>query len=360
MAKPFSVKKREDLPELEVSLEVEIPWDAVAKKREAAVRELAEAGDFPGFRPGAAPEAIVVGKFGEKALLESMAFQAIRSTFPEILASEKLAPLVEPKISVTSIKEGSPVEFGVKLVQLPRVTLPDYKKIAKSVERRNVKPSEEEIVGEIERVRRASKGHGHTHAEGEDCADCGDEKADEKLPELTDEEASKMGPFANVAELRAKVAELLEGANEYRERDRRRRAIVEAIIEAAKPEIPKLVVEREVDRMRAEFEHSIERVGLTWAKYLEQANRTEESMRDEWRGEAKIRAASHLILPMIARDENLVVNEELVERETGALVARVPGTSREDARAYIEHLVRNDLVLAFLEDLDRREAKKSE
>jgi FKBP-type peptidyl-prolyl cis-trans isomerase (trigger factor) len=360
MAKQFTAKKREDLPDLEVSLEIEIPWEEVAKKREAAVRELASAGDFPGFRDGHAPEAIVVAKFGGKALLESMSFQAIRATFPEILASEKIAPLVEPRISVTSIKEGEPVAFTVKLVQLPRVTLPDYKKIAKSVERRVDKPSEAELDAEIDRVRRAAKGHGHAHAEGEECHDCEAPKDDAPLAPLTDEEAAKIGPFATVAELRAKVAELLENANEYRERDRRRRAIIEAVIEAAAPEIPALVIDREVDRMRAEFEHSIERVGLTWAKYLEQANRTEESLRDEWRPEAKIRASSHLILPMIARDENLVVNEELVEKETSALVARVPGTSREDARAYIEHLVRNDLVLAFLEDLDRREAKKSE
>lgn len=358
MAKPFNVKKREDLPDLEISLEIEIPWDAVAKKREAAVRELAEAGEFPGFRPGQAPEALVVAKFGEKALLESMSFQAIRGTFPEILATEKIAPLVEPRLSVTSLKEGQPVSFTAKIVQLPRVTLPDYKKIAKSVERRVGVPSEEEVDAEVERVRRAAAGHGHAHAEGEACDDCAAPSA-EPLPALTDEEAAKMGPFATAGELRAKVAELLAGANDYRERDRRRRAIIEAVIAAAKPEIPALVIDREVDRMRAEFEQSIERVGLTWDRYLEQAARTEESLREEWRPEARIRASSHLILPMIARDENLVVNDELVEKETAALVARVPGTSREDARAYIEHLVRNDLVLAFLEDLDQREAKAS-
>lgn len=358
MAKKFNVTKREDLPDLEVSLQVEIPWESAANRRENAVRELAEAATFDGFRPGQAPEAVVVAKFGEKALLEAMAFQAIRATFPEILVAEKIAPLVEPQISVTSLKDGQPIGFTAKVTMLPRVTLPDYKKIAKAIERRSCKPTDEEVGEEVERVRRAAKKQGHSHAEGEACDGCAEDDG-AALGELTDEEAARMGPFANAGELRAKVAELLESANEYRERDRRRRAIVEAIIAEAKPEIPKLVIDREIDRMRAEFEQSIDRVGLTWDKYLAQAERTEESLREEWRPEARVRAASHLVLPMIARDENLVVNDELVEKETAALVARVPGTSRENARAYIEHLVRNDLVLAFLEDLDRREERKA-
>jgi FKBP-type peptidyl-prolyl cis-trans isomerase (trigger factor) len=360
MAKPFTVKKREDLPDLEVTLEVEIPWESAAKKREAAVRELAEMGTFDGFRPGAAPEAIVVAKFGEKALREAMGFHAIRAVFPEILASEKIAPLVEPQLTVTALKEGEPVTFTARVTLLPRVTLPDHKSIAKSVERREVKPSDAEIDAEVERVRRAVAAKGHSHEHGEDCHDCEAPAADAPLAPLTDEEASKVGPFATAAELRAKVGELLADANGYRERDRRRRAIVEKIIAEAKPEIPKIVIDREVDRMRAEFEQSIERVGLSWEKYLAQVDRTEESLREEWRPEARIRAASHLILPMIAREENLVVNDALVDRETDALVAKAPGASRADARAYVEHLVRNDLVLAFLEDLDRREAKKAE
>jgi FKBP-type peptidyl-prolyl cis-trans isomerase (trigger factor) len=358
MAKAFTVTKREDLPDLEVSLEVELPWESAERERAAAIRELGEGATFDGFRPGQAPEALVVARFGEKAVLESMGFHAIRAAFPDILAAEKIVPLVEPRIAVTKLAAGNPVAFKVTLVQFPKVTLPDYKKIAKSVERRDGKPTDAEVDAEIEHVRRAAAHRGHAHAEGETCDH--DHGSGEALPPLTDEEAAKVGPFANVAELRAKVAELLGEANAYRERDRRRRAIVEAVIEAAKPEIPSVVVERELDRMRAEFESSIGRVGLTWEKYLAQAGRDEKSLREEWRPEAKLRAASHLVLPMIAREENLVVNDALVDKETDALVARVPGTPRENARAYIEHLVRNDLVLAFLEDLDRREAKKEE
>jgi FKBP-type peptidyl-prolyl cis-trans isomerase (trigger factor) len=353
MAKHFKVTKREDKPELEIELEVELPWESAEAKRPAAIRELSEASEFPGFRPGTAPEAMVVAKFGEKALGESMAFRAIRDAFPDIIASENIVPLVEPRITVTKLVPGQPVEFKVALVQFPKLTLPDYKKIALAVERRAGKPSDAEIDAEVERVRHAAAHQGHKHAEGEDC-----DHKDEPLGPLTDEEAAKMGPFASADELRAQVGELLADANEYRERDRRRREIVEKVVEAAKPELPKVVIERELDRMRAEFQHSIERVGLTWDKYLAQAEKSEESLRDEWRAEAKIRAASHLLLPMIARDENLIVNDELVSKETDALMARQPGTSRIDAKAYIEHLVRNDLVLAFLEDLDRRSAKK--
>lgn len=354
MAKAFTVTKREDLPDLEVSLEVELPWESAGRERAAAIRELAEGVTFDGFRPGQAPEALVVARFGEKAVQESMGFHAIRAAFPDILAAEKIVPLIEPRISVTKLAPGNPVAFKVSLVQFPKVTLPDYRKIAKSVERRAGKPSDAEIDAEIARVRQMAAHRGHSHAEGEAC------DHDAPLPALNDEEAAKVGPFASVAELRAKVAELLAEANEYRERDRRRRAIVEAVVEAAKPEIPSAVIDREVDRMRAEFESSIGRVGLTWEKYLEQAGRDEASLRDEWRPEAKLRAASHLILPMIAREESLVVNDALVDKEADALVARVPGTPRENARAYVEHLVRNDLVLAFLEDLDRREAPPPE
>lgn len=348
---------REDLPNRQVKLVVEIPAELAVAQRAAAVRAFASELDFKGFRPGQAPEALVVAKVGEKNIAEEAISIAVRESFPELLAAEKIAPLVPPKVTVEPGEDGG-AKVTALVTLLPQVTLPDYRTLAKGVERREFAATEEEVTTEIDRARRAKRNQGreHKHDGSADCEGCAEDAS--PLPELTDEEALGLGAFESVADLREKATAAISQTKEMRERNRRRQAIVEAIVAAAKPEIPDVVVERELDRMVAELERSVSQVGLTLDGYLAQAEKKMEDVRKEWREEAARRAATHLILPMIAAEEKLVVNPELVARETDALLARAPGASREDVEAYVAHLVRSELVLSFLESLDEREAEK--
>lgn len=343
------ITSREDLPNQQVKLVVSLPAELVAAARPATIRALAAAAKFPGFRPGQAPEAMVVEKFGERSVLEATFEAAVRDSFPALLAEEKIAPLLPPAVSIEPAADGG-ATVTATVTLLPRVTVPDYKKIAAAAERREVEVSDADVDAEIENVRKARRGRGHEHRHtgDKDCEGCAEDA--QPLPELTDAEAQSLGT-ADVADLREKVREAIRESKLGRERNRRRQAIVEALVAAADPKLPDVVVERELDRVQAEFEHSLRHAGISLDRYLAEVKRELPSLREEWRAEAFRRATSHLLLPMIAAEEKLVVNPELVAREAEALIARSPGASREDAEAYVAHLVRNELTLAFLEEI---------
>ncbi|HEY4507559.1 MAG TPA: trigger factor [Candidatus Paceibacterota bacterium] len=342
---------REDLPAQQVKLVIELPADLVAAARPKALRELASAAKFPGFRPGQAPETLVVEKFGERVVADATIESAVREAFPEILAAEKIAPLVPPEVSVEPARDGG-ATVTATVTLLPRVTLPDYRKIAAAAERRAVEVADADVESEIGRVRKIRRGKTHAHSGDENCEGC---KENEKpFDPLTDDEARSFGAVADVADLREKVRAAILEAKEGREKNRRRQVIVETLTAASDPRLPEVVVERELDRLAAEFEHSLRHTGLSMEKYLADARRDLASLRAEWRPEATRRATAHLLLPMIAAEEKLVVNPALVKSETDALVARSPGASRENAEAYVAHLVRNELVLSFLESLEDR------
>src|SRR5690606_23938053 len=79
---------------------------------------------------------------------------------------EKIDALTFPNITVTKMAPENPVEFKMNIVSMPEISLPDYKKIAKSVEKeKNDDVSEKEIDEYIEYIRR-QRAQGIAMAEG--------------------------------------------------------------------------------------------------------------------------------------------------------------------------------------------------
>ena len=67
ITKSFSLK---NLPESEIELSGEIPFETIAPYRERALTHLAEHMELPGFRPGKVPTTMALQKVGEVGVLE--------------------------------------------------------------------------------------------------------------------------------------------------------------------------------------------------------------------------------------------------------------------------------------------------
>ena len=70
-----------------------------------------------------------------------------------------------------------------------------------------------------------------------------------ELPELDDEFAKETSEFDNIADLKADVTKKLEDANNERAEREFEEAVITAVAENAKVEIPEVMVEKEVDKM---------------------------------------------------------------------------------------------------------------
>lgn len=343
------------LPESEVEIEGKIPQETVEKYRDEAIKHFGENLDIKGFRKGHIPEDVVIKTAGEMAILEEMAEMALSANYPEILAEHKIYPLGRPEIIFTKLAPGNDAEFKIKTPIMPEVELPDYKKIAKETKEEETGEVTEEdvekVVKDLQNMRAQQNAHKRehgddTHAHGPDHTH---DVKEEDIPELNDEFAKSFGDFKSVEEFKSKIKENLTEERKYESQNKRRTTILEKIEIETKVDVPKIIVDSEIDKMMAQIESDIARAGITWEDYEKHSGKTKDSIREEIRPDAQKRARTQLAISKIADLEKITPNEEKVKAQVEVLMQMYPGADELRTRAYVIQVMGNEEVLKFLE-----------
>ncbi len=162
----------------------------------------------------------------------------------------------------------------------------------------------------------------------------------------------KLPNYAVIAkEVNAQPSEIVAGEEkEYKARDKKRLTMIEGIIAGSTIVLPPILIESELDRMMAELQADIERVGLKFDDYLTHLKKTAAEMRETWRGEAEKRIKTSLILDQIATTEKLEPKSEEVETETKRLLAHYPKVPPERIALHVKSMLKNEEVWKFLEN----------
>lgn len=117
------------LPGSEVEITGEIPAEDFEHERQHAVIHLSEDIKIDGFRPGKAPEKVIIDKIGERNILDKMAILVLQREYPKIIEEKKIKAIGRPEITITKLAANNPLGFKIKTYVMPEVELPDYKKI---------------------------------------------------------------------------------------------------------------------------------------------------------------------------------------------------------------------------------------
>lgn len=127
--------------------------------------------------------------------------------------------------------------------------------------------------------------------------------------------------------------------------------ILDKIINEAKVEIPKILIEAEKNKMLGEIKFSLEQTGLKWEDYLAHLKKTEEEMMGEWGQEAEKRVKYGLALNEIAEREKIQVPQEELNKEVEKISAQYKeaGVDQERLKIYTYGIIRNEKVFQFLE-----------
>jgi trigger factor len=149
-----------------------------------------------------------------------------------------------------------------------------------------------------------------------------------EYPEIDDEFAKRFEPEADLAKLRADLRTRLEKSAKARSRRALASVAMDRLLAAHDFALPGVMVERETESLVEEAKGYVARAGITWEQYLEQQQRTEELIRDEYKKEAERRVRSTLLLEAIAKVENIEAGKGDIEAEIGAL-SRQYGQPRE-------------------------------
>lgn len=361
--------KTKKLPKSEVELEISLPTDFLDLARKKVIKNFCESIEIAGFRKGHVPENIAIEKVGESKILEEAADILLNEHFPKIIEQarlperqEKLDILGRPKISVTKLALGNPVEFKVNFAVYPEFELPDYKKIAKEsldIKRESqekIETTEKEVEDVLLQIRK-NKAHfdwHKTHPEEKDHNHPDFEKptlgGEENLPELTDEFAKEAGNFKNLNELKEKIKENIINEKTIRQSEKRRAEIMEALLKNTKIELPEILIESENEKALAQMKDDVARMGAKWEDYLSQTKKSEEDLKKDLKESSEKKAKIQIIFNKIAEAEKLSPNKEILENEVKNIMAHYKDASEQSARIYVATLLLNQEVLKLLEN----------
>ena len=349
MIKIYKIIGTKNLPNCEIEITAEITEEGLTNYKDKAFKKIKEVAELPGFRKGHVPEQILKEKFGEMGIIENAAEMAINDCVFEIIAESKANFLGRPNITISKIAIGSPIEFIITITTMPEVKLADYKKIAQKENSKKEKieeVTEKQIEETIEQIRKMWADQNHSHAPGETHV----EGETLPLPEVNNEFVKKLGDFKDVADFKTKLKENIGKEKELKAKDKKKLEIIEAIIKDSQIDMPKALIENELDKMEGQFKGDIANMGLQPEEYLKHIKKTWEDLRKEWRGDAEKRAKTQLILQKISIEEKIEPKKEDIENESKSLLEQYKNADPERVKAYVEMILVNEMVIKFLEE----------
>ncbi len=131
------------LPKSELELTVELSVEEMKPYFEKAAARLSTEKPLEGFRPGKAPLDVVTKKFGDAAMMEAAAEEAVRGTYGKAVLQEKVMAIGQPTIGVKKMAPGNPFIYTAAVTLLPEVALCDLATI--KIDKKEVKLAEPEV-----------------------------------------------------------------------------------------------------------------------------------------------------------------------------------------------------------------------
>ncbi len=133
---------------------------------------------------------------------------------------------------------------------------------------------------------------------------------EKELPELDDEFASEVSAFDTMAEYKEDVKKSLEMKKADAAKIAKEEAVIDAVIEDAKMDIPDAMVETEQRQIIEEFSQRMRMQGLTMEQYMQFTGMTPQALMEQTKPQALKRIQSRLVLEAVAKAEDLKASEE--------------------------------------------------
>jgi len=177
------------------------------------------------------------------------------------------------------------------------------------------------------------------------------------VPEANDEFAKSIGNFENLESLKKSIIEGLTLEREMEEKQRVRSEAVKKLTRSVRErDIPDMVIEQELGRMKEEFTARIEGDGLTLEQYLQQIGKEEDELEKDWQEAASDRVRATLIIRAIAKAENITPDQKVVDARSDELIkrqkalgAQAQQLDQDAVRSYTETIIVNEMTLDLIE-----------
>ena len=174
-----------------------------------------------------------------------------------------------------------------------------------------------------------------------------------ELPKMDDEFAKDVSEFDTLDELKNSIKEKLDTQNVEKAKYETESEAIKAVCENAKLDIPNGMVEVEIDNMMRDMETRLSYQGLNMHQYLQMMNKTENDVRDNFRGQATESIKTRLVLEAIVKAEKIEATpEEITEKikEMASQYGRKEEELQENEqlKEYLSASIENEKAIDFI------------
>lgn len=150
---------------------------------------------------------------------------------------------------------------------------------------------------------------------------------EEQLPELDDEFAKDVSEYDTLEELKKANRERLEAYAKAGSESQMKDAALGKVVAANEVEVPRAMVEDEMDRMCQELDQQLRYQGMGLQQYIQFTGKDMAAFRDELRPDAERQVKTRIILMGIVEAEKIQVSQEEIEEELKVMAAQYQMTA---------------------------------
>ncbi len=138
---------------------------------------------------------------------------------------------------------------------------------------------------------------------------------EEEIPEINDEFVKDISEFDTLDEFKADIRKELEKSKAARAENSMKNSVLAKVFDANDIDVPKPLVESELDSTLSEFDQQLRAQGLNLNQYMEYIGKNAAELRDELREEAEKKVKTRMIVTAVADQEDFEVTDEEISEE---------------------------------------------
>ena len=175
-----------------------------------------------------------------------------------------------------------------------------------------------------------------------------------ELPELDDEFAKDVSEFDTLKELKADIKAKQKEQNDQRAKTETQDAVIKAVCEKMKVEIPSGMIELEVENMLKDIEQRLSYQGLKLEQYLQMMGKTEEEIKKEYEPQAIDGIKSRLAIEAVIKAEKIEATKKEIDDKMKEMAENYGKKDdkeffeNENVRKYIKQGIESEKALDFL------------
>ena len=175
-----------------------------------------------------------------------------------------------------------------------------------------------------------------------------------ELPELNDDFAKDVSEFDTLKELKEDIKAKQQKQNDEKAKYETQDAVIKAVCENIKVEIPSGMVEMEIDNMLKDIEQRLSYQGLKLEQYLQMMGKKEEDMRKEYEPQAIEGIKSRLALEAVIKAEKIEASDKEIDEKIKEMAKNYGKENdeefmkNENVRNYIKQGIESEKAIDFL------------